>query len=96
MRTNQIFSNKKFPDKDFCVVWVLLNSIDNNWSLALYDKTGNEQDFYLFGSPCTEHVIAWKYATKAELRSDKGHKELTKKEKIFISSLDDKNKEGKR
>ena len=74
MKTNQIFSNKRFPDKDFCVVWVLLNSIDNNWSLALYDKTENEQDFYLFGSPCTEHVIAWKYTDGSRSRGGGGRR----------------------
>ena len=93
MKRNKIFSGKISPcktfKKDSCIVWTFLGNRKPCWAKVLFSDNG----FHYGGIDITHNVIAWKPLSKKELQSGIGHKELTKKEKIFISSLDDKNKE---
>lgn len=97
MKTNRIFSKeifpyKIFPKKDHCIVWVCLKNRKSHWLKVLFSGNG----FHYGGIEITHNVIAWTPLSKKELQSDKGYKELTKKEKVLISSFDEKNKGVKR
>lgn len=90
LKTNKIFSGKTSPCKTFkkehCIVWAFLKNRKSHWRKVLFSDNG----FYCCGTDLTHNVIAWTPLSKKELQSDTGYKELTKKEKVLISSFDEK------